>query len=292
MPVLVLSSGSDEVAIKDADQFIFMSSGWPSEEAARLAADKYVPALARTLARLRIGVDFGDRAPEGGGFAPAVIESIWQKHGVRVINETPGVMVYESEPAPAFASSSGSVGIAVHSAQFEQVFQQALQNPEPLLEEESVGLGLFNASFFQKSADSRFLMLVMALEAVLELNFRSASAVAHVEELIAATEDSALLTAQEKNSICGSLRWLRRDSTSHAGKMLVTETLGDRQYMGMQPAQFFAHCYSLRSRLAHGAHPLPTRQEIGVAAANLEVLVSDMFSGGLRDVDLHPVASG
>jgi len=45
----------------------------------------------------------------------------------------------------------------------------------------------------------------------------------------------------------------------------------------MAPAKFFQHCYDLRSRLMHGAHPLPARAEIDLAAANMEVMLSDLL---------------
>jgi hypothetical protein len=289
-PALTLSSGNDDVPLRAADTLYFKSDGWPSEEQAAVAARGFVAALARTLARLRVGVDLGVRAQQGGGMSQHYVDKLLEEHGARIINEAPGIMVYESDPAPLFASASGSGAIGVSRAGLDAVFAQALQNRSPLQDHESVALDLFNASFFQKTPESRYLLLMIAVEALLDPEPRSSAAVAHVEDLIRRTRYSSQLTVAEKESICGSLEWLKRESIRHTGRALMSTQLDGKEYQGRTAAQFFTQCYMLRSRLLHGIHPMPTRSEIGHAAANLEVLVSDLLAGELREVSL--VASG
>jgi hypothetical protein len=55
-------------------------------------------------------------------------------------------------------------------------------------------------------------------------------------------------------------------------------TLEPRTYMDRAPATFFSYCYSMRGRLFHGNHPLPTRAEVGTCAADLEVFVANLLS--------------
>lgn len=74
--ILVLSSGSDEVSISDAEVLYLHSSGWESEADAFDAAQRHSSAFFRTLARLRIGVDAGRRGAAGGGFTSAVLTEL------------------------------------------------------------------------------------------------------------------------------------------------------------------------------------------------------------------------
>jgi hypothetical protein len=105
------------------------------------------------------------------------------------------------------------------------------------------------------------------------------------------------LSAEEKRSLVGGLRELRRESISSAGRRLAAERLGERTYMEMPAAKFFAHCYDLRSRLVHGGEPRPSRQEVGSAAAALGVFVSELLTepffrdgGGASEEARPPVA--
>jgi hypothetical protein len=86
------------------------------------------------------------------------------------------------------------------------------------------------------------------------------------------------LPLDKKNSLIGSLRWLRDESISHAGKRLATETLGDKTYDGKKAAKSFSHGYSLRSNLVHGNMLYPTFDEISGVVATLETFVSDLLT--------------
>jgi hypothetical protein len=206
--------------------------------------------------------------------------------GLRVLNDVHGLMVYESEPPPRFAAISADALRGVPQDHFEKIFSHALVRPRVINERERLSLELFNASFFQKSADSRFLVLVMAVEALLEPSLRSSAALLHVESLIAATNRPESLSPEEKQSLLGALSWLRYESINQTGRRLAEKYLGGQVYMNMKPPSFFSYCYNLRSRLVHSEHPLPPQQEIGAAVAQLEMFVSDILSGELREVKL------
>jgi hypothetical protein len=289
-PSLVLSSGSN-TPISKTETLYFKSDGWPDETAARAAAKRYTAALARTLARLRIGVDFGARAPAGGGFSSWMIDKFLQEHGVRVINEAPGVMIFETEPPYVFGGASGSFQRGIHAEQFEDIFSTALLNEDGLGEDESVSMTLFNASFFEESQDARFMMLNMALEALIRPAPRSEPAIAHVDQMLNSTMRAVALTQSERDALCGALSGLRCESIGQAGRALIREKLGARRYGGMSAVDLFSLCYSLRSRLVHGTLPLPTRDEISSAAASLEMMMSDLLAGRLRDSPL-PAGAG
>jgi hypothetical protein len=284
-PALVLCSKAKGTSIKDSERLVFKSDGWPSEAEAAQAAAKYIPVLQVALAKLCVGADFGDRGPK----------SVWTQHGLamlkqqtgeRALNDEQGVMVYESEPPPIFISTSASALRIVDPGRFELAFSQGAKKGCSFSDSEALAFKLFNASFFQKSADTRLLMLVMAIEALLDPPPRPPDALAHVDSMIGATKECATLSPEERESLLGSMKWLRLESIRRAGRRLAAERLGDREYHNKKAPGFFAYCYDLRSRLVHGKHPFPTFQEVNVAAGSLETFVSDLLTRPLLNVEL------
>jgi hypothetical protein len=281
---IILRSAAPETPIDESDTLILQSEGWPSEDQAQLAGAAAADALLRALARLRVGVDTGLRAPGGGGFTKVVLDEMWEKHGIRVMNERNGLVVFETDPPPAFSSFSASGIRVIPGEQFSSALAAALSMDRPLPVQERVALDLFNASFFQVSADSRLVLLVMAIEVLLEPGPRPRRPLGHVRLLLALTRWSPFLAESDRQSLLGSLKWLKDESIRQAGIRLVTKRLPDKAYLGKSPKKFFDHCYELRSRLVHGRLPLPQQGETGNAAATLEVMVSDLLTFDLPAV--------
>jgi hypothetical protein len=126
-------------------------------------------------------------------------------------------------------------------------------------------------------------MLMTAVETMIEPDPRPDSSRALVEQLIS-TAQSAELNAGERESIVGTLRWLRDESTSQAGRRLA-KTLGERTYAGLTAPRFFTDCYSLRSNLVHGHVPRPTFHVINGVVAELEQFTPDLLVGDLIEID-------
>lgn len=78
---------------------------------------------------------------------------------------------------------------------------------------------LFNSSFFRPGTDARFLLLTMAIEALIEPAQKSSEAMQLVDGFIEQTKKSAVQRS-EKDSLIGSLKWLRDESITKAGQRL------------------------------------------------------------------------
>lgn len=273
---LRLHNPDPEGTILNATQLALTGDGYSSEEEARGAGERYQSALIIALARHRVGADFGLRAPKGftTEYGLAMLE---QQLGQRVLNSVHGLMVYATAPKPRFALVNASLVRGVNPKQFSAAFSIAAAAKPKLSEREKVAFSLFNASFFRQSADSRFLLLMMAIEALLDLRPRSDAARTHVESLIAQTE-AAVLSANERASMLGALRWLANESISQAGRHLSVKLLGERVYQGLPAGKFFTYCYGLRSALVHGRIPYPTFDEVFNTGGQLEVFVADLLT--------------
>jgi hypothetical protein len=264
----------DPCPLSEATSVALRGSGYSSEREAMDAGQLWRARLMKTFAAIQLGADFGDRAPQGS-FTVEGLEAFGPS-GRRKLNDVHGLMVFECEPAPIFLSI-GPITPTVRSPHERLVaaMNKAIESGG-LSEERQVTYDLFAASFGQPSADARFALLMMALESLIEPAPRLEESRRHVQRLIEATEQSGLKKS-EVDSIKGTLSWLFNESIGRAGRRLA-RTLEPRMYKDEAPATFFTHCYELRSRLIHGLHPLPTRSEIDVWAAPLEVFVANLLS--------------
>jgi hypothetical protein len=266
-----------ENSLKEAEEYALIGSGYSTEESANTDGIRYHDAVMVAFAASRVGVDFGLRAAKGA-FTHHGLKWAEKQFGVRALNNVHGLMVYESEPSPRFVEMQANAVMGANSDNFSKNLYTAVESKPVLSERELVSFTLFNASFFQPTADSRFILLVMAIEALIEPQMRNDDAVVLVDSLIQQAKLSNL-EANEKNSVIGSLSWLRKESINQAGKRLATERLGlEAKFENSSPANFFAKCYQIRSNLVHGNMPFPSFEVVGSVVATLEVFVSNLLT--------------
>lgn len=273
---ITLKNLTPEQPIKDAEQLAMSGHGYSSSHEAMEAGQKYQSALMVALARVRVGADFGQRAARGV-YTEHGLKWLEQQVGHRVLNSAHGLMVFATDPKPRFAAASAKMVRGTNADTFQILLLEAIAKRPVLSDREQLAFSLFNASFFQPSADSRFILLVMAIEALIEPTQRSPETRKYVEELITQTQ-LAKLPSAERGSMLGSLRWLLQESINQAGKRLVAARLGDREYCEMPAIKFFSHAYQLRSNLVHGNLPYPTFEQVGNICGPLEVFVSDILT--------------
>lgn len=267
-------------AISASTDLVFRGDGYQTEDQAHAAAEELRGATTMAFSRLRIGADFGDRAPKGM-FTEAGLQKLRQDSGhERVLNDVHGLMVFQTQPPPRFANLQADYVLTKGQDKFIEALKLAYALQQRVAPEYHLGFDLFTASFFEPSADARFLMLMMGLETLLKPDLRSFTAQKHIRKLICRTKFALHLPREERDSIIGSLQWLLRDSTSQAGRKLAAR-LGSQKYLEMSAPKFFTYCYTLRSKLAHGHIPRPSREDVDIAAVNLEGFLGDLLSGPL-----------
>lgn len=277
-----LRNKSSDQPLKDAQHLVLVGTGYTTEREAKEAGKVYEVVLMVALARVRVGSDFGFRAAKGS-FTSEGLKWLEHQRNERILNDVHGLMVYTAEPPPRFALTKAKMLRGASKETFLHAFKVAEIAQPCISDRERLAFSLFNASFFQPTADSRFLLLVMSIEALIELAARSAESQAHVKSLIATTK-AALILPDERESMLGAIRWLSKESINHAGRRLVTARLGMRQYDGRTAADFFSHVYQMRSNLVHGNLTYPTFEMVGAAAAPLEVFVSELLTAPVLGV--------
>ena len=277
---VILRSTVVDQPLSDAQSLVVRGSGYESEHRAAEEGERWRDVISRALARVHLGADFGDRRAYGQ-FTEAGLVLISAQAGVPVLSDVPGVTVFP-HPDTIFMRSEAKGCRRPTPEQTKQVLRSSVESSSPLREEERLAFDLFSGSFFQPSADARLLMLTMSVETLLKPRPRSKAAQEHVTSLIKETQVASLSPA-ERASLEGSLKWLVTESIGQAGRQLA-RTLEPRRYMGLTPAAFFTRAYEMRSALVHGRVPRPSRLEVDLLAANLEVFVGHVLSGELLTV--------
>lgn len=277
---VVLRSSPPSIPLSDAQHVVLLARPYASETDATEAARRWRALLARAFARLNIGADFGDRAATGVVTA-AGLAALEAEHGARVFNDVHGIMVFECHPWPKFVRTEASGTVGKPPDRVQAVVRTAARRNLGMSERELLGYDLFSASFSAESADARFVLLMMAVETLIDPGPRASPVVTHVDSLIATTQMSEL-PADEIESLVGSLRGFRSESIRQAGRRLAAQ-LGERRYMHETSQTFFTRCYEMRSRLVHGAYPRPSRSDVDQRAASLELFARDLLSLDLLD---------
>jgi hypothetical protein len=278
---LSLKSENPKETIHNSKDLVLIGSGFESEEIAYLNGQRFRDVLTISLSHCRIGAEFGDRMGQGG-FTKDYLNTLEKNSGQRILNDTIGLMIYKTFPPPAIAKFGQPTLTPLTSFEkFQNAFSYASSVEFELSQQQRLSFTLFSASFFEKSPEARLLFLVMSIEVLLEFQSRPSKVVQYVNEFIDRIKESDL-EKSEMDSLVNSMGYLKKESIQQAAKHLIKIRLGEKEYSGQKAIDFFTYCYGLRSKLVHGGKKYPAWNEIGAAAAGLEVLVADLISSSIN----------
>lgn len=244
-----LRSAVTGTPIKDHPRVAVLGGPYASEAQARGAAEQSKRALLYWAIERRVGIDFGD------GKQRSVVTNeglawLQEKHGCPFRNDLHGIDVYEHIDNLRFASVNAKAEVGKSTRNLIQTFQREFLNARQLSEKKILASEIYASSFFDISARSRFITLVTAVEALLEPLRRPDEVQTLVTELEAKVRQSAI-DGPTKESIIGSLQWVRDESIGQSGRVLARRLLSHEQFEGQSSADFFTRCYKLRSDIVH-----------------------------------------
>lgn len=260
--------------VNDANELAMRGEGYATEAQAAAEGKRWVGALVLGMISEFVGTDFGERSPTGW-MSPAGLELVSAANpGVRAYNDIAGLQVLSQSPQPVFSrvqatAIAGKNGDAI-AAHVREAFSQHAEPDERSL----LACEMYAASHFMPSEDSRFLMLMIAVEALIEAGTRSAAQVEAIDGLVEHLA-SLSLSEEERRSLTQTIAGLKTESINSAGKRLAA-TLGDRKYAGKSPKRFFRDCYDARSDLVHGNLGRPGAETIRGLVGPLEHFVRDL----------------
>jgi hypothetical protein len=268
---ITLRSHKADISIKDTTQLVLRGEGYDTVEEAQAAGDIYRDRLTLTFSKLRFPADFGDRAAKGF-WTKYGLEMLKDESGSTVLNDIHGLQVYDSNLNPKFSTVNANAFITKSKETTLEALSAAFSTNASIHEKKRLAFELFSASSFTHYADARFMLLMMALETLIEQSER----VTEDQDLICQLINSVKISnISNKASLLSGLNNMRTESIGSAGRRLANN-LKDN-YMDKPPAIFFTLCYNLRSKLVHGHIPRPTFEEVGGVCAALETFVADLI---------------
>ncbi len=282
-PNLRLKTHYGDGSIKSGRRLILSGGPYKSKEDASAAGSQAYHALMRYSIRSRVGIDLGKNRSTGG-MSKYLKDKIASEKGVQILDDVHGLLVYDGTQETKFAYV-GCVSF-IHGKQvpvFLELFQQANASRFRPTDKQEVAFELFGAAQFEPSPRSRFLTLVMAIEALLQPADRHQAVQDHVRSLIAQTAQSAL-PENEKASLRGALQSLSKDSIGRTGKLLAKDLLAGNEYGGKTPGSFFQYCYELRSQLVHNGAIADDTVKLGSVVAELERFVADLLEASVQPI--------
>src|SRR5664280_1112822 len=146
-----------------------------------------------------------------------------------------GIMVFSEHPTPCFASVPPLTGVVGKPRDRVALAIKAARDADQMSDQKVWAYDLFSASFFLPSAEARFLMLMTALETMIEQGPRPDDVQAWVGELISQTEQAALDSGQKASQVFSSAQlksWLPSRACRHLFVLLRGQISVD-----VQPAQ-------------------------------------------------------
>jgi len=270
-------------SISESSELVFKSDGFDNQKEAENEGDKVLNTLIRTFIHLKKGIDFGARGPSFH-ITPEGLKHFQKQFEVeRMLEGGLGLKVYKTLPPPRFAQLNVSPTVFTPINKLEQTFEKAETKFKELNQKEFLSAQLFNSSYFEEIPESRFLLLVMAIEVLIECQPRSKNVEELIDELSELTKTNEKIDSSDKQSILGSLSWLKSDSIGQAGRKLAKKKLSDKKYNEMSADKFFTYIYGIRSNLVHGNKDLPTSKDLGSLSPELEKFVSDLLTTELNE---------
>lgn len=167
--------------IKEATDLALHGRAYQTENDAAEAAARWRGLLQKAFARVNLGADFGDRAPTGA-LTDHGRKWMQEQFGVaRVLDNVHGTLVYECEPTPRFVGMSATPIVGRNVGHFIAAMSEAVERDVVMSGRDQVAYDLYGASFGEVPTDARFLMLMMAVETMIEPKPRASNVQAHVE---------------------------------------------------------------------------------------------------------------
>lgn len=259
--------------ISQADELVLQGDGYRDLGDAVVAGRKWRQNLTIALAHEFRGVDFGsdeeehivpstDRVLENE--PPDIFQQIGLKIGDRVIFDDPGLLVFETEPTPIFVNSvMGNMTLKLER-RHERIAQRAKDSHKRDRlwgKQKTLAYRLVHTALIDSNPETRHILLVTAVEAMLEHQDRPRPELDELDEFLkqvrAWTDDK-----RPKKRVVEILREARKEeSINRAGAEQISRLL-DGTYFDKAAGEFFKYVYNLRSGLVHRERPGRPRPQI------------------------------
>ena len=233
-------------------QDLALESGtFDSVEAAEAAGEKALAGLLLASVRQGFGLMIRARIP-GGMITNYGKNMLAGGRFDRVYDDSYGLTVFEDTGRTGFAELSEARFLSNDPAErFVDTWSSAVTNAARWDERILVSYDLYASSRFESSSRARFLLLIMAIEALVEQPDRSESELALITRLLE-TITEAHLPKEQSAALLSGVGKLKRVSISYACRTYLAWSIAAKAVTDPGAADHFTMCYQIRGRIIHG----------------------------------------
>lgn len=229
---------------------------YSTQDEAHQAANHARVAVLHYAIQNRCGVDYGSHPAGVNFFTPLkTLKEMANQYDepVVVLDDRLGIQVFETKEKSTkamFTGGSAEFGKNIDPPIFFQSFRHYFKTCHLDSVTKELAIELYNMSHFERTLSARFLILCTCLEALINQRNKKEETVELVNDFITQVKESEI-PEKDKESLIGSLSYLKKQSITQAGFTMANSLLTDKVYAGKQPGDFFKHVYKLRSILIH-----------------------------------------
>lgn len=265
-------TGGQDLALK--------SGAFEGQDAAKVAGEKLLAGLLLASIRQGFGLSVQPRIPTGGVTkrGKAVLggdrfDTIHDDaYGLTVFEEM-GRTGFVRVPEPRLLTGN-------YAARFCETWSTAVHDCAELDERTSISCDLYASSRFENSSRARFLLLVMAVEALAEQWNRSEVELALINRLMDAIAKAGL-SQEQSAALLSGVGQLKRVSISHACRTYLTRSIAEGIVTDVEAARHFSKCYRTRGQIVHGG-TTPSPEELTNKSNRIEKTIRELLTASLE----------
>lgn len=245
-----LSSVGDESHVGGQD-LALKSGTFACVEAAEVAGEKALVGL--LLASLRQGFGLMIRARIPGGVITNYGKNMFAGSRYdRVYDDSYGLTVFEDTGRTGFVKGGEARFLSTNPAErFVDTWSSAVTNAARWDERILISYDLYASSRFENSSRARFLLLIMAIEALVEQPKRSEAELALITRLLK-TITEAPLPKEQSDALLRGVGKLKRVSIGYACRTYLARSIAAKTVTDPGAADHFTACYQMRGQIVHG----------------------------------------
>lgn len=248
---------------------VLRSGTFPSEEEALAAGQALCRGLLLHSLRGGYGVAISEQTPKG------LLTDAGKSFFGGVRDDALGVAVFEDGGEVRFFRAD----MDLHTGETAHLFAERLGAATAAVrrcdERVLVSYPLYADARFDRSSVSRFLMLVMAIEALAERPERSPLELEVLKTLIRSVEGAGLEQRQAA-ALIDALRSLKQVSISFACRSYLAEAIEAGVVTDRDAATHFTQCYKIRGQIVHG-ETTPDIGDLSTRSNRLEPTVRELL---------------
>jgi hypothetical protein len=281
MPLLLLPGGECELKAVGSEsagggqQLALKSGAFESSAEALAAGQRATAGLLLSSLRQGYGVSINARVA-GGGVTANGKKWLAQDRFDTVLDDTYGLVVFQDIGRVGFVSvGEAEARITGPVARFAEAMSTGIADAIRWDERLLVSYDLYANSRFENSSRARFLLLIMAVEALAEQSARTEPEIVLIDGLLKIVAKAGL-PAQQREALVSGIGKLKRVSIGYACRTYLASAVSSTCVSDQGAPEYFAECYRIRGRVVHGGAS-PNARELANYSAMLEPTVRELL---------------